>query len=124
MRWNLSSLVRPVFAVGCLLVVADTASAADDPFAALVRTTEPLTAEQELAQLKVPDGFKIELVAAEPLINKPINLAFDKRGRLWVSSTVEYPFAAERDRWVDAQGSSVKGSRDAIKILSDTDGDG
>jgi putative heme-binding domain-containing protein len=124
MRWNLLSLVKPALAVGCLLTVATLATAADDPFAALVRTTEPLTAEDELKQLKVPEGFKVELVAAEPLINKPINLAFDERGRLWVSSTVEYPFAAEKDRWVDAEGSRVRDSRDAIKILSDTDGDG
>jgi len=29
------------------------------------------------------------------MINKPINMAFDAEGRLWVSSTVEYPYAAE-----------------------------
>ncbi|MBL9133868.1 MAG: c-type cytochrome, partial [Verrucomicrobiaceae bacterium] len=57
-------------------------------------------------------------------INKPINIAFDARGRLWVSSTVEYPYAAEKTRWSDPKGTRVKDSRDAIKILEDTDGDG
>ncbi|WP_146851161.1 PVC-type heme-binding CxxCH protein [Brevifollis gellanilyticus] len=90
----------------------------------LVRETEPLTAEQERAALHVPPGFEVQLFASEPMINKPINMAFDARGRLWVSSTVEYPYSADKSRWSDAEGTRVKGSRDAIKILEDTDGDG
>lgn len=90
----------------------------------LVRETEPLSPAQELAALQVPEGFEIQLFAAEPQINKPINLGFDQRGRLWVSSTVEYPYAAEKDRWQDDKGSRVRDSLDAIKILEDTNGDG
>ncbi len=89
-----------------------------------MRLTEALAPEQELAALSVPEGFEIALFASEPMINKPINLAVDARGRVWVSSTVEYPYAAERDRWTDERGSRVSGSRDAIKILEDTDRDG
>lgn len=90
----------------------------------LVRGTEPLTADQERAALHVPPGFELQLFASEPMINKPINMAFDARGRLWVSSTVEYPYSADKSRWSDPQGTRVKDSRDAIKILEDTDGDG
>lgn len=90
----------------------------------LVRGTEPLTAEQERAALHVPPGFELQLFASEPMINKPVNMAFDARGRLWVSSTVEYPYSADKSRWSDPQGTRVKDSRDAIKILEDTDGDG
>ena len=90
----------------------------------LVRETEALTAEQERAGLHVPHGFTAQLFASEPMINKPINMAFDARGRLWVSSTVEYPYAADKSRWSDEKGTRVKDSRDAIKILEDTDGDG
>ncbi len=90
----------------------------------LVRETEALTPEQERAGLHVPPGFTVQLFASEPMINKPINMAFDARGRLWVSSTVEYPYAADKSRWSDPQGTQVKDSRDAVKILEDTDGDG
>lgn len=90
----------------------------------LVRETEALAPAEEQTKLHVPPGFEIQLFASEPMINKPINMAFDARGRLWVSSTVEYPYAAKRDRWSDDQGTHVKDSRDAIKILTDTDGDG
>ena len=85
-----------------------------DPFALGVRESDPLTAQQEQATFRLPPGFTIKLVAAEPQIAKPMNLAFDTRGRLWVSSSEEYPFAAK-------EGSVA---RDTIKILEDIDGDG
>ncbi|MBK8094817.1 MAG: hypothetical protein IPK32_23335, partial [Verrucomicrobiaceae bacterium] len=90
----------------------------------LVRETEALSPDAERAALHVPAGFEVQLFAAEPQINKPINIAFDARGRLWISSTVEYPYAADKSRWSDPQGTRVRDSRDAIKILEDTDGDG
>ncbi|MAS94676.1 MAG: hypothetical protein CMO55_15870 [Verrucomicrobiales bacterium] len=90
----------------------------------LVRESDPLSPEEEKAALIVPEGFEVQLFAAEPMINKPINIAFDDEGRLWVSSTVEYPYAAENTRWSDEKGTRVAESRDAIKILEDTDGDG
>ena len=58
------------------------------------------------------------------MINMPINLAIDEKGRVWVSSTVEYPYAAAPERWADELGTRVRDSCDAIKILEDTDGDG
>ena len=109
------------FLVTCTL--AASLHAAEDKMR-LVRETEALTPEQERAGLHVPHGFTVQLFASEPMINKPINMAFDARGRLWVSSTVEYPYAADKSRWSDEQGTRVKDSRDAIKILTDTDGDG
>lgn len=97
---------------------------AEDPFQALVRPTEAMSAAEEQTKFRVPPGFTVQLVASEPMINKPINMAFDAKGRLWVTSNTEYPFPAEKDRWEDASGTKVKGSRDAIKILEDTNGDG
>ena len=109
------------FLTACTL--AASLPAAEDKMR-LVRETDALTPEQERAGLHVPPGFTVQLFASEPMINKPINMAFDARGRLWVSSTVEYPYSADKSRWSDAQGTHVKDSRDAIKILEDTDGDG
>ena len=83
-------------------------------FAGHVRGTEPLDPEAERRTFVLPPGFEAQLFVAEPDIAKPMNLAFDARGRLWVSSSVEYPFAAPADR----EG------RDTIKVLEDADGDG
>ena len=79
-----------------------------------VRSTEPLDAEEQLKTFQLPDGFEITRFAAEPDIAKPMNLAFDSRGRLWVTSSVEYPYAAKPDRK----------ARDTLRVLEDTNGDG
>src|SRR4051812_36197281 len=59
-----------------------------------IADTNPLQPSEELKTFHVPAGFEVQLVAAEPDIHKPLNIAFDDRGRLWVTDTVEYPFAA------------------------------
>ncbi len=86
--------------------------AGEDKFADHIRKTEALTPQEQQAAFKLPPGFEIQLFASEPLIGKPINMAFDARGRLWVSQSYEYPFAS----------SGV--GKDKISILEDTDGDG
>ena len=46
----------------------------------------------------LPPGFKIELVAGDPDIGKPMNIAFDRKGRIWVTSTTSYPFASPTEK--------------------------
>ena len=79
----------------------------------LVAPTDKLSPEQQKATFKLPPGFEIQLVAAEPDIAKPMNIAFDDRGRLWVTDTIEYPWPAEPGK-----------GRDSVKVLSDFSDDG
>jgi putative heme-binding domain-containing protein len=79
-----------------------------------VASTDPRTPAEEQKGFHLPPGFEIQLVAAEPDIRKPINIAFDARGRLWVTGSVEYPYAAK---------DSSK-ARDTVKILEDFGPDG
>ncbi len=83
-------------------------------FSTHVRETPPLSPQEELKTFNVPKGFQIQLVASEPQIAKPMNLAFDQRGRLWVTSTVEYPYPAK----------DPKKARDKIIVLDDFDDSG
>ena len=106
---------KPVRAFFAFLVVLLAPGAhAADPFEDFIRKTEPLTPEQERLSLHVPPGFEVQLVASEPEIGKPINMAFDARGRLWLTQSREYPYAAPLD----------KPGRDKIKILSNFDENG
>ena len=57
----------------------------------------PHTPEEEQKMFHLPPGFEIQLVAAEPQIQKPINLNFDAQGRLWVSGSEQYPWPAATD---------------------------
>ena len=82
-------LQRPILALLCLATLGLRAEASPP-----VAPTEALTPDEERAKFKLPPGFEIQLVASEPEIQKPMNLAFDTRGRLWVTHSVEYPFAA------------------------------
>jgi hypothetical protein len=45
----------------------------------------------QMASFKVADGFEISLFASEPMVHKPIQMAWDARGRLWVASSAIYP---------------------------------
>ena len=46
-----------------------------------------LSPEEELKTFKLAPGYRIELVAADPFVQKPIFFEFDPEGRMWV---VEY----------------------------------
>src|SRR2546428_13429042 len=89
---------RPLSLAGLGLFVLCLRVCGADPFAENVRPTEALTSEQEQKSFHLPPGFEIQLVAAEPDIAKPMNLAFDALARLWVSTSREYPFAAPLDQ--------------------------
>src|SRR2546426_6685861 len=89
---------RPLSLAGLGLFVLCLRVRAADPFAENVRPTEALAPEQEQKSFHLPPGFEIQLVAAEPDINKPMNMAFDARGRLWVTTSREYPFPVPPDK--------------------------
>jgi glucose/arabinose dehydrogenase len=64
----------------------------------------------------MPPGYRIELVASEPLVQEPVALDWDTAGRLWV---VEMPgFMA------DITGSNEHEPIGRIVVLEDVDGDG
>lgn len=69
-----------------------------------------LNAEEALAATRVSEGYHVEMVAAEPMIQDPINLAFGIDGRVWVVEMSDYPLG-------------VKGGG-RVKWLRDQDGDG
>jgi len=43
------------------------------------------TPEEQQGTFQLPPGFRIELIAAEPLVHDPVAIAFDARGDLWVA---------------------------------------
>ena len=75
---------------------------------------EPLEPEDSIAHLVTLPEFEVRLFAAEPDVVKPIWLAWDERGRLWIAETIDYP------NELQPQGEG----RDRLKICEDTNGDG
>ncbi|MEM6689067.1 MAG: PVC-type heme-binding CxxCH protein [Planctomycetota bacterium] len=91
----------------------------DDNFRAMrePKTLEYPTPQQTIDKTKVADGFEMKVFASEkefPELANPTQIAFDNRGRLWVSCMENYP------QWLP--GSAKPDDR--LIILSDTDNDG
>ena len=57
--------------------------------------TPPFPAREALETFRLPPGFEIELVAAEPLVADPVAAAFDGRGRLFVLEMGDYPMQSK-----------------------------
>lgn len=74
-----------------------------------------LSPEETLKRMTPPEGFTVDLIAAEPELTQPIAMCFDARGRIWVIEGHTYPQRMEGE-W--NQG------KDRILILEDTDADG
>src|SRR6266511_3596693 len=103
-----SGLLHAFALASCLGPLATRAA---DPFAENVRSTDPLPPEEQQKKFHLPPGFEIQLVAAEPDLRKPMNMAFDAQGRLWITESREYPFPGPVD----------KPGRDTVRIFSDFD---
>jgi len=74
-----------LLSLGCLLVGSTLAAA---PTTSVAPVPTP---DEEKAMLEMADGFEINLFAADPLIDKPIQMNFDAAGRLWLVSSETYP---------------------------------
>ncbi len=69
--------------------------------------------ELERASFVVPEGFEVNLFAADPLMAKPIQMNFDAQGRLWIATSEIYPHIKPGQQ-----------ADDKILVLEDQDGDG
>ncbi|MDA8775733.1 c-type cytochrome [Opitutales bacterium] len=101
-----------------LLLIPILASA--DPFPELPNTesttdADPPSAEESAKAFSLPEGVKVKVWAGEPMVQNPIAMAWDKRGRMWVAEN--YTYGSRKIRF-------DLSLRDRVIVLSDTDGDG
>ena len=85
------------------------------PFNTQKLTTPLLKPAEALKAITVPKGFRVQLSAAEPMVQQPIDMAWDARGRLWIAECYTY---AEKETNFE------KKLKDRIIILEDTNQDG
>ena len=89
-----------------------------------VELIPPTPPEEAEATFEVEPGFRVELVAAEPLVTDPVCMSFDERGRLFVAEMRGYnqgnraPASEARALALDTR------KLGCVKLLEDTDGDG
>ena len=94
--------------VASFLQLSSFASAQRD-----LKVIPPADPELERKTFVLPEGFEVNLFAADPQIAKPIQMNFDEQGRLWIASSETYP-----------QVEPGESANDKILFLQDVDGDG
>lgn len=79
------------------------------------RQAELLQPEEAAAAMELPEGFTVNVWAAEPQITQPMAFCWDDRGRLWVAENRDY----------ESRGDGfARAGNSRILILEDTDRDG
>ncbi|HEV7348570.1 DUF7133 domain-containing protein [Telluribacter sp.] len=93
----------------------------EDPFAtprtvSQTPVTIPQSPGESLKSFRLPKGYRLEVVASEPMISEPAALTWDGNGRMYVAQLETYM------QTIDAQDEYEPRSR--IMLLEDTDSDG
>lgn len=74
----------------------------------------PKSPHEAVQTIRVRPGFKVELVAHEPMVADPVAFDWSADGRLWVVEMIDYPVG------IDETGKP--GGK--VRVLEDADGDG
>lgn len=112
-RKIIGSLVLASSVTSQCAVAADANAATPEQ---LYSQVKPLSPEESMKTIQVPDGYKLQLVASEPMIKEPVDCVWDANGNLYVIEMTTYMQDA------DASGQTEKKSR--VMKLEDTNGDG
>ncbi len=92
---------------------------------------DPLSPREALNSFQLATELAIELVAAEPMVQSPVAIDWDARGRLWVCEMFDYPAGLNPPSQAgrkygeplrEPPGGFTPGGR--VKVLTDVDGDG
>lgn len=105
-------------------------------------------AEKGFRRAKIPDGFKADLWATEPLLANPVAFSFDGQGRMYIAETHRYRTSVldirhymfmleddlanrNQDDWVKSIKKSFPNDwqelgkeSEVVRLVEDTDGDG
>jgi len=95
------------------------------------RADDLLSPGEAVKKFTAPEGFRVDLLAAEPDVVQPIAFCWDGRGRLWVVEGRTYPGrknnqppGGDSGQPTGAQLADIFGGDDRILIFADEDGDG
>ena len=89
---------------------------APPPASMKIPPAPPLTVEQSLHTFRLQPGFKIEVVASEPMIEAPVEIEFDAEGRMYVLEMRSFMPN------VEGKGEDRRAGR--VSLLADTNNDG
>ena len=128
-----------------LVVIVPSQALSVTPVQPAADAPQPLSPKESAKRIRLPDGFRLDLIASEPVVQEPSCIAFDEWGRLFVCELRGYNVEGEIDvaelnktgeldkqvrriRWELKGGEiaeeALKRQYGVVKMLRDTDGDG
>lgn len=75
-----------------------------------------LSPEESMKAMHLPEGYRIELVACEPMVEEPVAIVWDGNGRMYVAEMLTY--------MQDIEATNENAPLSRILRLEDTNGDG
>ena len=83
----------------------------------------PKSAAEEAKTFRTLDGFRMDLLAAEPLVASPVAMTYDENGRAYVCEMRDYPYT-DKAHHKPNQENPTDAAIGTVRLLEDTDGDG
>jgi putative membrane-bound dehydrogenase-like protein len=79
----------------------------------------PLSPEEALKSIQVPEGLQVELFASEPHVMSPVAMAFDENGRVYIVEMGDYPLGKNGGCIKLLEDSQGAGRIDRSTVLAD-----
>ena len=111
----------PVTGLGMVLLLVLGTSAIGDEFQSLRIPPKNPQASQQSFVTKA--GFRMELLAAEPLVMDPVAMEYDEYGRAWVVEMSDYPYT-DRNKDKPFTDKSDDAPIGRVRVLFDDNRDG
>ncbi|QDU80621.1 Cytochrome c [Polystyrenella longa] len=103
--------------------IANTAAdETDEVLAEALPHIQPLEPDEAESSFALQQGFRMELLAAEPLVYDPVAMQYDENGLAYVVEMSDYPYTGPEHDVAWQEQTSLPIGR--VRILEDTDGDG
>ena len=100
-----------LFFLFATIMLASACESVDD-----YSTSALLSPKKSIKKMEIEEGFKVELVASEPLLNSPTAMIFDEKGRIWLTEMQSF--------MLDTVGTGEEEPTGKIIILEDKNNDG
>ena len=116
MRRSRVSMAAICVAAGLTTVAASQSGTWPSGVQNVSKESPALSPADELKTFVLPPGYRVELVASEPMIENPILIDWDPSGRMWIIEMIGY--------MQDLPATNEREPSGRISVLDDTDGDG
>jgi putative membrane-bound dehydrogenase-like protein len=83
----------------------------------------PTPARDAAKSFRVLDGFRMDLLAAEPLVASPVAMTYDENDRAYVCEMRDYPYT-DKAHHQRNQENPTDAAIGTVRLLEDADGDG